>query len=308
MAIERLNKTNRTADSMCLLCRANKADKKNTHIIPKFLTENLVRQPESNRSNAAFVTTAHPDSPPLIVQDTYKEDYLWCSKCEEGFAVVERMIKNSWFDQHKKGTWHEEVEKTHGVKVRYFKDVDPKAFQLFIYSIYWRCSVAQGLFFQPFKMESNYEERLRIVLANTLLPKETDFKQKLKKSGIRMPKSNFILLAGENITDATTSVMAPHPQFQDVFIYILLVGEFHLFLSPIENEFHDILHEHTCKFPNSERVKMSISTNVWNETVNQFLSHLRNGHIVNAEKAGTKPFWESTSWKEREEKKKKYKS
>src|SRR5690606_9376272 len=68
---------------LCKLCLNNEADKRNSHIIPKFMGKRLF---ESKPKHGIQIDIRGKQSK---IQDIPKEHYIFCSKCEKRFSRLE---------------------------------------------------------------------------------------------------------------------------------------------------------------------------------------------------------------------------
>lgn len=71
-------------NSICKLCLEKEADQANSHIIPKFLGKNLFVEIKPRHS-----LLYSSDGNLRKVQDTPKEDNIFCENCEKGFSLYE---------------------------------------------------------------------------------------------------------------------------------------------------------------------------------------------------------------------------
>ena len=70
--------------NLCKLCKVQYADKKNSHIIPKFLGKPLFKSPIHRE--AIEISKGGGNRK---IQDIPKEDFLFCSNCEQKFSILE---------------------------------------------------------------------------------------------------------------------------------------------------------------------------------------------------------------------------
>src|SRR3989344_2220131 len=69
---------------MCNLCKSKLADKKNSHIIPKFLCTGLF---ESTTPRYSVMISKNGKS--RKIQDTPKENHILCTTCEKRIEILE---------------------------------------------------------------------------------------------------------------------------------------------------------------------------------------------------------------------------
>lgn len=148
----------------CKLCRNNIANKRNSHIVPKFMCKSLFISTNPRHSIAIF-----PSGKSRKIQDAPKEDYILCSHCEKRFEVIETYFARIISDTHEYKALPEKFEHfVEPLERIECKVVTPILFRLFIYSIVWRASISELYEFEKFKLKSAIEEELRVFL-NTFL-------------------------------------------------------------------------------------------------------------------------------------------
>lgn len=81
-------------DHTCNLCNSKRADKLNSHIVPKFLTKSVFY---SEKRNALLI---NKDGNSEFVQSTVREDNLLCEDCEKRIEVVETVFSQKIRDIH----------------------------------------------------------------------------------------------------------------------------------------------------------------------------------------------------------------
>ena len=67
---------------LCNLCKINDANKKNSHIIPRYLGVSLATT-DDNKRRVYTLDEYKPAMNYSYSQDTPKEDYILCDKCEK---------------------------------------------------------------------------------------------------------------------------------------------------------------------------------------------------------------------------------
>lgn len=167
--------TMRGPTDICLLCREKNSVKKNSHLIPKFFAKGIFEGTKP-RHGVQVINNGEISKQ----QDTFKEDFLFCTDCEKGFSIFEtycslrlgRFDEQRYFDQFKKFKKGE---------FEYFEcnEVDIKVYNLFIYSIIWRISISNHDAFINFKIPANNEEELRNLINNYLMGKQADLLEKI---------------------------------------------------------------------------------------------------------------------------------
>ena len=166
---------NRTAQDICLLCQIRLATKRNSHIFPKFWVKNILG-PENQKEG--YAVSSSSDKLGQKVQDSPKEDFIFCPECEMRFGFLERYIANNFYNLYKSSANASifPVTKRMGdeLDIMTAVNVSPVFFKLFIYSLVWRASISNNVIFSNFKLNSETEEKLRIILDSYLQNSEMD--------------------------------------------------------------------------------------------------------------------------------------
>lgn len=150
--------------TLCKLCLANTADKKNYHIISKFLGSGLFEGMEPRHA-----ILLNKNGQERKIQDTPKEDNIFCETCEKRFEVLETYFARIIGEMYH----YKELPEKFGLildKQPYIecKDFHPLMFKLFIYSLIWRVSISNKFEFQTFKLAKEDEEVIRVILHSIL--------------------------------------------------------------------------------------------------------------------------------------------
>lgn len=180
---------NRYYDPMplCKLCKNAEANMKNAHLIPHFLIKTATNQDGSPlRDKELIFSMASNDfvdvyfgrdvSVEKIVEvrgkeltdeeiaaqsNSFTRDGLICRDCEGKIAVVESYIAEHLYNPLVAGQFNIVGEDAKGAKLSEWAKVAPGLYYLFVYSIFWRCSVAR---FDGFYLHPKIEEVLRGLL------------------------------------------------------------------------------------------------------------------------------------------------
>lgn len=152
----------------CKLCLSKQANKKNSHIIPKAISKKwhkLQTNGVAHRINTESISNTSD-----FVQDSPKEDFIFCESCEIKISRIESYSMKHWFNKIKSdANTHEfSIERYQKCKIKECLNLDPIAFRLFLYSIVWRAHISNHLSFKDFKLECNEAENLRIILDSYL--------------------------------------------------------------------------------------------------------------------------------------------
>lgn len=179
----------RSPTDICLLCKTNKSTQKNSHIIPKFFGCGLFYD-TNPRHSIKLNKTGKTEK----VQDILKEDYLLCPECEKGFSIFETYCSFR-MDRFNDLRYFSKFNRFKHGEFEYFecKDLDIRIFNLFIYSIVWRISVSNNYAFQNFKLHTNEEEKVRLILRNFITQNQTELVEKLYEFKIIPGHSHLII-------------------------------------------------------------------------------------------------------------------
>lgn len=160
----------------CKLCRVTLADKKNSHIVPKFLTKSLY--PATRHKKTLAIKKDGSSSEP---QDTPKEDFILCTSCEKRIEIVETLFAPHIRSIHSHKTLPHKFDRIIQGQREYLicKEIDYKLFRLFFYSIVWRLSISRLDAYRGFKLSESDEEMLREVLDSNLSSTQRSLLQKL---------------------------------------------------------------------------------------------------------------------------------
>ncbi|MCX2681057.1 hypothetical protein OOZ15_13980 [Galbibacter sp. EGI 63066] len=144
----------------CKLCLKAEADKKNSHIIPKFMGERLF---EAKPRHGIQIDITGKQSK---IQSIPKEDFIFCSNCEKRFERLETYFARKLTSIHNY-TNEKDKFKVHSGGVNSILEcfkVSYNALKLFNYSLVWRASISNHFLFEKYKLPESYEEKLRGIL------------------------------------------------------------------------------------------------------------------------------------------------
>lgn len=156
---------------VCPLCKSNPADKKNCHIIPKFLGRPLFEKVKSRHS-----LQVDRGGKTKKIQDIPKEDFLICQTCEKRFGILETYFSKKLIglrDYSNRKTQFE-ISQVGPNKLLYCLDLNPFLFKLFCFSIIWRLSITHNPLFKNFKLTENIESEIASFLDKNLFQKHKE--------------------------------------------------------------------------------------------------------------------------------------
>ena len=162
----------------CNLCKINEANKKNSHIIPKFLGKPLFQNTKPRHTLGVNNKGAKRK-----IQDIPKEDFILCKNCEKKFEIIETYFskKIELINNYSNRKDIFEVINFGSNRVLHCLNLDHNLFKLFWYSVIWRVSISSHQYFKNFELPNDIENELRIFLNTNLNEIHTDFIQNLVK-------------------------------------------------------------------------------------------------------------------------------
>lgn len=162
--------------NICKLCEVNVADKRNSHIIPKFLGKKLF---EGVLPRQAL--EIHPSGKQKKVQDTSKEDFIFCSDCEQRFEIIETLVSKNLHNLSDYLNYSNffELKKIDNQEYIECKKIKSNELIIFIYSVLWRISISNLEAFVNLKMDLATEKTIQEVLNKTLSKYKKDLENKI---------------------------------------------------------------------------------------------------------------------------------
>lgn len=148
----------------CKLCLKAEADKRNSHIIPKFMGKRLF---EAKPKHGIQIDINGKQSK---IQSIPKEDFIFCSNCEKRFEKLETYFAGKLTSIHNY-TNEKDKFKVHSDGINSILEclkVPYNALKLFNYSLVWRVSISNHFLFEKYKLPEPYEEKLRGILDTNL--------------------------------------------------------------------------------------------------------------------------------------------
>ncbi|WP_156825649.1 hypothetical protein [Lewinella cohaerens] len=162
----------RNQEDLCLLCKANKATKTNSHIIPKFMSSSFL----GGKSNKKGFIISSTKEGKITIQDSPKEDYILCPECEEYFSVLEGLVADSIKSIHP----NDQNAPVPEVGAVTLINIPPVLTHLFFYSIFWRASISGLPVFQNYNFSGELEEALRVELEKFRATSRQELNEKLQ--------------------------------------------------------------------------------------------------------------------------------
>ncbi|TDO71066.1 hypothetical protein EV143_11058 [Flavobacterium chryseum] len=207
----------------CYLCKIEIADKKNSHIIPKFLGKELFI---SDLGNHAIQIDR--DGKCKKIQTIPKEDFILCVSCEKRFEIIETFFARFFtkLRDFENFTDNFDIRTLGNQNYIVCKKLNPKLFKLFIYSLIWRLSISTHFANQKYKLPIKIEEELRTFLDRNLKIDHTSLISTINEVE-NIPNYDFCLIKPEN---KFADFKGMHSAFQiSKSIYLLALVDFIIF-------------------------------------------------------------------------------
>lgn len=252
----------------CKLCKIEIADKKNSHIVSKFLGKELFISDMGNHAEQI-----NRDGKSRKIYSIPKEDFILCSTCEKKFEIIETYFAR-FFDKlrnYEKFTEEFSLEK---LGIQYYiscNKMSPTLFKLFLYSLIWRLSISNHSTNQNFKLPYKIEDELRMFLNLNLSIDQKILLDTIEKVSI-FPSYDLCLIKPENKTDNFKGMYSAFQMSESS--YLLVLVDFILFFY-IDNSIGSVLK----KFSNSQNKNVIIpisDDNRWFELNKLILSKMLN--------------------------------
>jgi hypothetical protein len=216
----------RTPNDRCLLCQTENSTKKNSHIVPKFITKSILGTDVQKKGY--IWDTGGKRKKPTVCQDTSKEDYILCPSCEKYFEILETYVSKYLHTRIQDEKYNDNFSffTTPG-NIDYAKCLKSNSLvvKLFFLSIYWRCSITTKIPFTDFQI--NEEEQLRISL---LRHKTQDIKELLIEiEDKKINDFSLVVIRSTNQNDQTNNFM--YAQVSEDNTYGLVFNEYITFFA-----------------------------------------------------------------------------
>ena len=152
---------------ICLLCKIREANKRNSHILPKFFNDRLFSD--------GFMYEIDKNGQKRKIQKSPKEDYILCDQCENRIAIVETYCSNHFFhafhniNSNIKFPLKNEIRGNNCSQL--YKEgqyLNPNIFNLFIISLVWRTSISSHKWFSELDIDEKLKEQMRADLNDNL--------------------------------------------------------------------------------------------------------------------------------------------
>lgn len=222
----------RTEFSKCLLCNVENSIKKNSHIIPKFLTKTILGN--DNIKSGYNLSSNHINYKKQ--QDSPKENYILCNNCEKYFSVLETYISNKLNKIKNKKRFIEKIESSDLLNCN---NTNPLIFRLLIYSIIWRCHISSILMFKNFNLNKEEFDSLHNILLTHRYKKYEDIKNDYNQNQLFFKNHSIYIISAVNFEDDTKNILFIHPFRKNP--YFFFINRFIIIVSFNKNNFVDEL-------------------------------------------------------------------
>ena len=205
-----------------------------------------------NTKRGYLIGTDSMHLPPTITQDSAKEQYILCEECEDYFSVLEtyycQRVHNRLWDVRYEAQFP--LQKSPGgIDWKACDQVDSRIIRLFLYSIIWRCSIAESEEFANFKLPPSEDEILRVALLASKNRKQVDLLTHLTTDPT-IPLLPLVLLTTDTFVNRTDNYIMVYPSTNEP--YILILNEYVLIFSfsnnPKQNDFSILNNNDNSKF------------------------------------------------------------
>lgn len=200
----------------CLLCGKNDATKRNSHILPRFISTNFLG-PKTGKRQGFSLDSQTPVSidekgevisRPQKIQDSPKEDYILCDECEAYFSILETgsaPLYNDWSTKVMKGEFKITKLDDHFSFVECLS-ASASLNRLFVYSMYWRASISSHNLFSDYKLSESLEQSLKSILLDYKAITKAELIAKMGQKPIYIHP--YCVMTAESFEDETANVLA----------------------------------------------------------------------------------------------------
>jgi len=214
----------RSQNNTCLLCEVNKATKRKSHIVSKFLGKSITNK---NERFAYEIDTSRPNRIPKKVQDSPKEDFLLCPQCEKYLEHLETYFANNLHHKILDDKFNHNFNygiSEGGIEHAICLNHDNNLLRLFVFSLYWRASISETNVFRDFKVQQ--ERMLRQILVNSKSDGIDEIKRKTPHS--KTFELSMVILRtksktgnSQNVIQANNSCSDPYMLDLNEYIFLL---------------------------------------------------------------------------------------
>lgn len=253
----------------CKLCLIHPADKRNSHIIPKFMCKGLF---ESAGPRHAILINGKGKG--RKIQDTPKENFILCASCEKRIEILETYFARFIEEMH---SYKDLSQKFNVAKIgtQYYiecNDVHPVLFKLFLYSLVWRASISSLIEYSRFNLNKPDEERIRQFLDSNLTSTKTSLFEALNNI-IDIPLYHSCLIKPKEKSTSSRGIFSISSMSDTA--HVLLLVDFLVFFYTDEESIGSVLE----RFSNKQNKKVIVTlgeTAAWLDLNRFYLSKMLN--------------------------------
>lgn len=255
----------RKPTDLCLLCKTNPATKTKSHIYPKFLSTNFLGTKGSPRKGYDLGSDKILDKKPRVIQDSPKEDYILCEECEAYFSVLEGIASDTFTKwQQRVASGEFSLNKIiDGFQILECNSAHKPTIHLLIYSIFWRVSISQDVFFESVKIADDFEESIRQILMLYRHNSRTDYLAALAAN----PNFNIFpssIMTAESFIDETANMLFAPFSYDP---YCLVVDRFSFMLFKTSDEIKIDFIKAFSNLSITDCRMMIFSEQLWHDTI-----------------------------------------
>lgn len=190
----------------CLLCLKNEPNKRNSHIVPKFLTKGLFSLAHHRKT-----LIVHKTGKSRFHQDTPKEDFILCDTCEKRIEVIETEFAPIIRKMHNYRKYPSDFQHVVQGQLEYLKCINVKNvfYNLFFYSIIWRLSVSRLHPYGTLKLPLIVEENIRFFLHENLCATKSELLNRMNRE-ISSPSYYMVLIKPKIKTNPPGGMLSAH--------------------------------------------------------------------------------------------------
>lgn len=256
----------------CLLCRINKSTKKNSHILPRFISTKFLGAKGAGRvgyslddkTKVSIDENGEVTSKATKIQDSPKEDHILCEECEAYFSILETdsaPLYNFWDKKVANGEYKRLHLNPH-FNVVLCVSANQLINRLFVYSMFWRASISSHDLFEGYNLNANFEESLRVALLSYKGNTKGEVLNNINQ--LPVPIYPYSMLTADSFKDETANVLAALNSGNPASLH---VDRFGFFLFECVGDLKDILNRDFANRDNQNLYLMILSQQLWSDVV-----------------------------------------
>lgn len=255
----------RQSEDLCLLCGLNQASKRNSHILPKFLSTQFLITPDNKKIGYSISSETAMNGKEFKIQDSPKEDYILCPDCESYFGIIERIsshILNNWEAKVQDGTYKINTIKEDFQILEYSSQISKVIF-LLAYSIFWRASISNHDLFANFKLKEKLQNSLKSILLIYRSTHQNNFLVLLKDN----PNIEIFplgIITSRNFDENSANILIAPPTIDP---YCLVSDQFAFMLFEKNGRINSFLVEDFCNKNVNDSKIMIFPYKLWQDTI-----------------------------------------